>query len=300
MGTRTVTKPRPASSRAELALAAERLRMPVANANIARNARAESGRHLRWAPARDEVWKLIDPLLRDGSRVSIVGAGNGDSVPIGRIADRVGELALIDLDGSTLRAARRRQPRPRRRRIELIEHEVTCGAADAIVTAAVNGQVPDAPVIPEGPLPGAPYDLVIGDLFYSQLMYPALVDLDVPAARTAAFLDRYGPMLTRSVVSRLQVSALTGRVVHIHDPLAWWLGHAQPVTLELILATAVHNLSAALSLVAHGKGPHHSDPRRAIRSLPIPISDTELWRWPFAPGVDYLACATLTGPTLKS
>lgn len=150
--------------------------------------------------------------------------------------------------------------------------------------------------IVERPLPGAPYDLVIGDLFYSQLLYPALVDLEVPDARTAAFLDRYGPMLTRSVVSRLHVSARDGRVLHIHDPIAWWPGHPQPVTPELILATAEHDPAAALSLAARGNGPHHTDPRPAVRALSIPITATALWRWPFAPEVDYIACGTLAGP----
>ena len=70
----------------------------------------------------------------------------------------------------------------------------------------------------------------------------------------------------------------------------------QPVTLELILASAEHDPAAALSLAGRGRGPHHSDPRRAIRALSIPITTTKLWRWPFAPDVDYLACATLAGP----
>ena len=120
---------------------------------------------------------------------------------------------------------------------------------------------------------------------------------EVADARIAAFLERYGPALTRSVVSRLHVSARDGRALHIHDPIAWWPGHPQPVTPELILATAAHDPAAALSLAARGSGPHQSDPRPAIRALSIPITTTKLWRWPFAPDVDYLACATLAGPT---
>ena len=290
--TPTSTKAR---RRAEHSLADERLRAPAAKANIARNARAEVGRHARWAPAREAAWELVDPMLAPGARVAIVGAGNGDTVPLDRIADRAGKVALIDLDGPAIRTARRRQSRRRRRRIDLIEHDVTCGVADVITAAAANGEVPDRPTILERPLPGAPYDLVIGDLFYSQLLYPALVDLEVPDARATAFLDRYGPMLTRAVVSRLHVSARDGRVLHIHDPIAWWPGHTQPVTLELILATAEHDPAAALSLAARGSGPRHSDPRRAIRALSIPITATALWRWPFAPGVEYIACATFAG-----
>ena len=142
---------------------------------------------------------------------------------------------------------------------------------------------------------------MIGDLFYSQLLYPALVDLEVPDARTAAFLDRYGPMLTRSVVSRLHASARDGRVLHIHDPIAWWPGDPQPVTPELIFATAEHDPTAALSLAARGSGPHHTDPRPAIRALSIPITATALWRWPFAADVNYLACGMSPGrPACRS
>jgi hypothetical protein len=296
MTTLPITDTRSALRRAELALAAERLRAPAAQANSARNARAQVGRHARWAPLREAAWRLVAPLLSSGARVAIVGAGNADTVPLERIAERAGEVTLIDLDGPAIRTARRCQPRRLRRRIGIVEHDVTCGAADVIATAAANGEVPDGPTIVERPLPGAPYDLVYGDLFYSQLLYPALVDLDVPDARTAAFVDRYGPMLTRAVVSRLHVSAdEAGRVLHIHDPIAWWPGHPHTVTLELILATAEHDPAAALSLAATGSGPHQTDPRRAIRSLSIPIGDTALWHWPFAPGVDYLVCASVTG-----
>jgi hypothetical protein len=136
---------------------------------------------------------------------------------------------------------------------------------------------------------------VIGDLLYSQLLYPALVDLNVAPAVTAEFLTRCAPGLTRSTVARLNLSAPHGRVLHVHDPIAWWPGHAQPVTLKLILATAECDPAAAVSLAARGDGPRDSDPRPALSALSIPIRATTLWRWPFAPGVDYLACATLTG-----
>jgi hypothetical protein len=223
-----------------------------------------------------------------------VGAGNGDDLPLARISDRARALTLIDLDRTAIRGARRRQPRRSRHRIEVIEHDITSGAADAITTAATVGEAPKLPALPEAPLPGSPYDLVIGDLLYSQLLYPALVDLDVPAARTSAFLARYAPILTRCVVSRLHASAPHGLVLHIHDPIAWWTGHPQPVTLERILATATHDPRAALALAARGSGPQHSDPRAALSTFAIPIRATAMWRWPFAPGVDYLACATLT------
>ena len=152
-------------------------------------------------------------------------------------------------------------------------------------------------MVSEAPVPGAPYDLVIGDLLYSQLLYPALVDLGVPAARTSAYLVRYAPRLTRSVVARLHVSAPGGLVLHVHDPIAWWPGHPQPVTLEQILTAAERDPVAALALAAQGQGPRDSDPRAALSSFAIPVRATAMWRWPFAAGVDYLACATLAGGT---
>ena len=294
MTTRTVTETRRASGRAVQVLAAERQRAPATVANTSRNAGAETDRHARWACARDALWELLDRFLTPGARVAVLGAGNGDDLPLDRIADRARDVSLIDLDPPAARGARRGQRRRRRRRIDVIGHDVTCGAADRIAIAAARAEVPAAPLIPESPLPGAPYDLVIGDLLYSQLLHPALVDLDIPAPRATAILARYAPILTRSVVARLHVSAPHGRVLHIHDPLAWWPGHPQPVTLEQILAIAELDPEAAARLAAHGTGPHHSDPRLALASFGIPIRATALWRWPFCADVDYLSCATVT------
>jgi hypothetical protein len=103
-GTRTST--RPARNRAERTLVAQRLHAPATRANTARNARAELGRHRRWAPARDALWRLLEANLAIGARVAILGAGNGDTVPLDRIADRASQLALVDLDGPAIRAAR--------------------------------------------------------------------------------------------------------------------------------------------------------------------------------------------------
>jgi hypothetical protein len=219
--TRTATDTGRLRARAERMLAVERLAAPATRANTARNARAERDRHVRWAPARDALWEFLDVHLPDGERVAILGAGNCDDLPLERIAARAGELTLIDLDARSIRAARRRLPRRLRCRIDVVEHDVTDGIADAIAIAAATGQVPELVLMSETPLPGAPYDLVIGDLLYSQLLYPALIDLNVPAARVSAFVARYAPPLTRSVVARLHVSAPGGLVLHIDDPIAW-------------------------------------------------------------------------------
>ena len=293
--TRTATETRRLRTRAERMLAVERLTAPATRANTARNARAERDRHVRWAPARDALWEFLDVHLADGVRMAILGAGNCDDLPLERIAGRADAVTLVDLDGRATRGARRRLPRRLRGRIDVVEHDVTGGAADAIAIAAATGQVPERVVVSEASLPGAPYDLAIGDLLYSQLLYPALVDLNGPAARRSTFVARYAPTLTRSVVARLHVSAPEGLMLHIHDPIAWWPGHSQPVTLARILAASATDPVAALALTGLGSGPHHSDPRAALSSFAIPVRATAMWSWPFAPGVDYLACATLAG-----
>jgi hypothetical protein len=272
-----------------------RLRAPCRVANASRNAEAGFGRRRRWRPARDALWDFVGPLIEDGARVAIVGAGNGDDLPLRRIARRAESVTLIDLDPLAARRARQRLGRAERVTVDVIGHDVTEGDADAIVLATLTGEETDpvSATVGERPLPGAPYDLVVGDLFYSQLLYPALIDLGVDPDRRAEALVRHAPPLTRAVVARLHASA--PRVVHVHDPIAWWDGHEQPVALEEILAAAAAGLGleAVVALTARAVGPYESDPRAALADLGLTSSDTALWRWRFAPRVDYLACATL-------
>jgi SAM-dependent methyltransferase len=258
-------------------------------ANASRNAGAEIGRHRRWAPARDALWDLIGPWLGEGARVAIVGAGNGDDLPLRRIARRAAEVVLIDIDPRAAQGARRRLRRPERRKVEVVGHDVTRGGA---ARAVLSLDAPAPLAGPADPLPGAPYDLAIGDLLYSQLLYPALLDLGIDPEHRAAILAREAPDLTRAAVARLHASAPV--VVHLHDPLAWWDGHEQPVALEQILArAATDGPEAAMPLVARGLGPHESDPRAALTALGLAPTAAALWHWPFAADVDYLVCATL-------
>jgi hypothetical protein len=253
------------------------------------------GRRGRWEPARDSLWDFVGPHLIDGARVAVLGAGNGDDLPLRRIAARAGSVTLIDIDAKAARSARRRLPWRLRRRVEVVEHDVTGGCADRVVlTALADGPKPRLDALPNDPLPGAPYDLAIGDLLYSQLLYPALVDLGVGEERRSETLRSCAPALTLAAVARLHASAPT--VVHVHDPLAWWESHEQPVALDHILRVADGgDLEAALAAVARGVGPTESDPRPALRSLGIPSRASALYRWPFSVGVDYLACVTLAG-----
>jgi hypothetical protein len=240
--------------------------------------------------------------LGQGASVAIVGAGNCDDLPLRRIADRAGAVTLIDIDPRAARAAARRiLGRGERQKVEVIGHDITAEAADAIALAeSKNGARPPGAVDLRPavgalgrPLPGAPYELVVGDLFYSQLLYPALLDLGVDGDRIDAIIAAQAPSLTSAAVARLQASAPL--VVHVHDPLAWWDGHEQPVTLEEIFDLAQsEGPEAALALAARGSGPHESDPRAALADLGLTPTATALWRWPFTEGVDYLVCATLT------
>jgi hypothetical protein len=272
---------------------ADRVTASATAANVARNARADIGRRRRWAPARDALWASVAHLVAD-ARVAVVGAGNADDLPLGRLARVAGRVVLLDVDAHAAAAARRRLPRTERRRVGVLEHDVTLGVADRIVCAAAAGDAPPVWAVAPVPLPDGPHDLVIGDLFYSQLVYPGLVDAGVPGEVADAIGADVGPRLTAAVVARLHASAPA--VLHVHDPLAWWPGHAQPVTLDAVLALAGRDPEAAVRLAATGRGPQGWDPRAALERLGLPILDTTLWRWPFAPGVDYLACATLSGP----
>lgn len=294
----------------------------AARANASRNGRRERGRRARWAPAREALWEILEPHLLSGGRVAVVGAGNGDDVPLSRIASRASSVVLVDIDAPTAERARGRVRRGLRRRVRVLEHDVTLGAADRVLDAARRG--PSAPGsagtvrppatgearVPESgdgsaaspgaeaggtpaPLPGGPYDLVVGDLLYSQLLYPAMLDAGVPPDRRRVFLGAHGHEICRAVVARLEASAPT--VVHLHDRACWGNGYDQPHDLDELLERAADAPGEALDLAAGLKGPREADPRDALAALGVPVVETRMWAWPFVPGVDYLVVATRTG-----
>jgi hypothetical protein len=270
---------------------------PAARANVERNARATRERLDRWSPARDSLWALVDGYLPAGARVAVVGAGNGDDVPLWRLAERSAQVDLIDLDARAARRGRRRLPGDLRRRVAIVREDVTAGVADELVTTAASGDLPNAREAPSTPVGKGGYDIVVGDLLYSQLLYPALRDTTLPRERIGVVLARIDRPLVASVVRRLHASVAPGGVVvHVHDPLGWWDDHVQPVSLDEILTAAAADVEAALELVARGHGPTACDPRAIALEAGIPLVETALWRWPFQRGVEYLACATVTRP----
>ena len=273
-------------------------RGPASRANAERNARGTAERLDRWLPARDALWDLLDRYVPPDARVAVVGAGNGDDVPLWRLAERSARVDLVDLDAKAARRARGRLPGDLRRRVDVVREDVTAGIADELVATAAGGDLPAVREAPPTPIGRGGYDVVVGDLLYSQLLYPALRDTALPRERVGVVLARIDRPLVASVVRRLHASvAAGGVVVHVHDPLGWWDDHVQPVTLDEILAAAATDIDATLALVAKGHGPSACDPRAIALEAGVEPLETALWRWPFQRGVDYLACATVTRPS---
>jgi hypothetical protein len=269
---------------------------PASRANAQRNAKGTDARLQRWTPARDALWALLERYAEEGATVAVAGAGNCHDLPLRRLAERAGRVDLIDLDPRAARGARGRLPAPLRGRVEVLREDVTGGVADELVNAAAAGDLPAAREAPATPLGAGDYDVVVGDLLYSQLLYPALRDTSLARERVGVVLARIDRPLVASVVRRLHLSAPRGVVVHVHDPLGWWVDHAQPVTLEEILAAAAVDVAAAHELVARGHGPIACDPLAISLAAGIEPLETVYWRWPFQEGVDYLARGTVTRP----
>jgi hypothetical protein len=262
----------------------------TAAANIARNARAERDRLARWRSVRDHAWAFVDPYLPEGGRVAVVGAGKAHTLPLTRLAARAGSVDLLDVDPVSARQARRRTGRRLRRRIRVHEHDVTLGAAQRVLESTVARRTLPVSTPEPTPLPGAPYDLVVGDLFYSQLLYPGLHDAGVPDTWIGPALRTHGQPLTDLAVARLHASVVPGgHVVHLHDPIAWVPARRQPVTLEAILAAP--SADAALATIARGVQASSGNVRAAVRGRPDPVVAEAWWRWPFATGADYLVWA---------
>jgi hypothetical protein len=267
----------------------------VRGAQLRRNGQAQRSRAVRWRPARDAVWALVADAVPAGGRVAVVGAGNGDDLPLTRLAARAGRVDLIDVDAGAAAGAVRREPRALRRRLSVIEADVTGGAADAIVSAAIAGVAPTRTPVPTAPVGEGGYDLVIADLLYTQLLYPALLDSGIDADRRARALDGSGPGLTAGVVARLHASiGPGGAVAHLHDVAGWWAGRAQPATIDEVLAGGPARLARWGLLEPRG-----CDPAPAIARLGPTARRDVLWRWPFADGVDYLVRGRLVcgGPS---
>ena len=257
-------------------------------------------RRRAWTGAREALWSLVDRHLELGARVAVVGAGRADDLPLTALLRRAASVDLFDVDRAALGVACRREPRQLRSRLRVHAYDITGGAGERIVRAALLGLLPIPPSGAHEPLSGGPYDMVIADLLYSQLLYPALRDAQLPAESIDSHLDRFGPGLTASVVSRLQRSAPNGVVIHLHDILGWWDGHAQPFALDDVLAAAQHSPDGARELLARDSAARDSDPREALARMQAEIIETAFWRWPCTTTCDYLVEATVVRGGLET
>jgi hypothetical protein len=252
-------------------------------ANAINNARGDGRRRRRWRPARDAAWALLEDVVPDGGRVAVVGAGNGDDVPLGRLARRAGTLDLIDLDGDALARAGSGVARV---------EDVTGGAADRIISAALARALLEAtPSVPATPIGEAPYDVVVADLVLTQLLYPALKHAGtLTGPQIDEVLLAHGQALTDGVVARLHASAPT--VVILHDLMGWWKGHQQPFAIDTLLRASPEE---ALRLARRlGSLPYGCDPWAATRAAGAGVVGMRHWRWPFSPGADYLVFGLVT------
>ncbi len=268
------------------------LPVSIRGASVARNTGGGTlARRWRWRHARAACWALLQTHVGEGVRVAIVDVGNGDDLPLARFVRRAGSVDLIDLDARALKRARRRcavARTPVRRVVE----DVSSGAADLIVRRALgegaNRVRPLATPVGRGS-----YDVVIADLFATHLLYPALADSGLAAARIDATLLTEGQRLTEAVTARLHAAAPEGAVIHLRDLLGWWHGHDQPLALDAALVLVEADPATMLTLAAGANAPSGCDPRAASRALGAEVIDTRFWRWPFAPGTEYLVCASV-------
>lgn len=258
---------------------------PARDANIRNNALAEADRAERWRPARDALWRLLDPLLDSEATIAIVGAGNCDDIPLTRIAARAARVDLIDLDADVAREALSREPEQLQGRCRVVDEDASAGAADIVTVAARDGKMPEALPQWTRPIGDGPYDVVVGDLLYSQLLFPALLSLGLEIEDRARYLGAYGQPVTRLVMERMHAAARPGGVVvHLHDLACWTPGHAQPVALATVLEDPDRHLASLLQ-------PAGCDTAREIEAIGAEIADTQWWVWPYAPGTDYLVRA---------
>lgn len=242
----------------------------------------------RWTSARDALWQVIDPLLADGARVALVGAGSCDDVPLVRILGRAALVDLVDFDLGSMQRALARAPAHGCERLRAVEHDVTGGSADLVLAALRDGtSLPEALPLPHGALGDGSYDLVVGDVLYTQLLHAGLISLGVVGERQHEVMRRYDPHLVTALVSRIQASlAPGGHAVHVHDVACWSESHTQPIELEEALADPVRNWSR---LQRHDA----CDPHLVLARMGVEVVRSAWWEWPFEPNKRFLVRASV-------
>jgi SAM-dependent methyltransferase len=262
-------------------------------ANARNNARFQELRLDRWHATRDAMWALLAPHLTQGARTLIVGAGNGDDLPLARIAARAGAVLLVDIDPESAERAMARLPEPLRARVEFLELDVTDGGAQVVVDAITDGREPPFRLeLPTDAIAGGAFDVVLADMLFTQLLQPALVQLGLSGPEQVRLMRAYDGQLTEALVQRLQRSAAAGGVVmHVHDVACWSSSHPQPMELDAALENPDHSW---------GKLRRHDacDPQLTLERLGVRVLDRAWWRWPFEPKKQFLVRGTIAAPGL--
>lgn len=257
-------------------------------ANATNNAMHQDLRFQRWAGVRGALWTLVDPVLPAGGRVAIVGGGSCDDVPLARILERASAVDLIDFDPtSTARAVERAGARARDQ-LTAIEHDVTGGSADMVLRAVRDDTpLPEALPLRYDPVGSGDYDVVIGDMLYTQLLHAGLIALQVFGERQHELMRRYDPHLTNALVQRIQGSVHPGgHAIHVHDVACWSTGHSQPLELEEALEDPFWSWP---QLLRHD----NCDPHLALGRLHANVIDSAWWEWPFEPNKRFLVRASV-------
>jgi hypothetical protein len=259
-----------------------------------RNRQSGDARRARWRPVRAALLRFLERHAPIQGAVLVVGAGNCDDLPLAEMALRASRVDLVDHDVDAPRAAVAKLSPNLRGRVRCLEGDLTCGWADRAVAAARRAEILSLDGLsPRDPLGEGRYDLVIGDLLYSQLLYPALADAGIDRALISRVCTTVGRPLTRFAVRRLHAASTSGRAVHLHDPLLWTRGHEQTVDRNEVFTLARLDPDAARALVEQGLGPRSFDPRRALLDEGGVVHASAFWRWPFIRGTDYLVEATV-------
>lgn len=257
-------------------------------ANASNNAMHQDLRLERWSSVRDELWRLVDPVLAEGQRVLLVGGGSCDDVPLVRMVERAATVDLVDFDTSSTDRALARVPEAMRDRITVLEHDVTGGSADIVLRAVRDDEpLPEALPLPYDALGSGEYDLVVGDMLYTQLLHAGLIALEVFGERQHELMRRYDPPLVNALVHRIQASlAPGGHAIHVHDVACWASGHDQPFTIDEVLEDPFWTWT---QLRRHDD----CDPHLHLGRLGADVTDSAWWHWPFEPNKHFLVRATV-------
>lgn len=257
-------------------------------ANATNNAMHQDLRLERWEAVRDSLWNLMAPVVPFDARIALVGGGSCDDVPLVRLLDRASHIDLIDFDSTSTARALARVPDAARERIGVIEHDVTGGSADMMLRAVRDQtELPDALPLPYDALGSGDYDVVVGDMLYTQLLHAGLIALEVFGDPQRELMRRYDPPLVNALVQRIQASlAPGGHAVHVHDVACWTAKHTQPMELD----DALRDPEQCWTRLARHDD---CDPFLHLGRIEAEIVDTAWWGWPFEPNKQFLVRGTV-------